>query len=52
MNEKTKNQVKVHSLKSATDKTLGIKDGVARIHGGLVLGSITNQAFLIRESNI
>jgi len=39
-------------LKSATNQTFGIKDGVTGVHGGLILGGITNQALLSRESDI
>jgi hypothetical protein len=51
MNTKKKH-IKTDSLKTATDKTLSIKDGVTGVHGGLVLGGITNQALLICEGNI
>jgi hypothetical protein len=39
-------------LESATNETLSIKNSVTGVHGGLVLRSITNQAFLSRESDI
>jgi hypothetical protein len=42
----------MNSLKSATDKTFGVKDGVKRVHGGLILGGITNQTLLSGESDI
>lgn len=31
--------------------SLGIEDGVARVHGSVVLGSLTNQTLLIGEGN-
>jgi hypothetical protein len=31
-------------LKLSSDQTLGIKDGVVRVHGNLVLGGITDQS--------
>ena len=45
----------LHSLNvliTATDKTLGVEDGVARVHGSLVFGGITNQSFGIGECHI
>jgi hypothetical protein len=39
-------------LKSATNQTFGIEDGVTGIHSGLILGSIANQTLLSRESDI
>lgn len=40
------------SLKAATDETLGIEDSVARVHGGLVFGSIADQALLGGEGDV
>ena len=39
-------------LKSATDKTLRVKDSVSRIHGSLVFCGIANQSFLTGEGHI
>ena len=39
-------------LITATDETLGVEDGVARVHGSLVFGGITNQTLLGRERDI
>jgi hypothetical protein len=39
--------VKAKSLETATNKTLSVEDGVTRVHGGLVLGGISNQALLV-----
>ena len=36
----------------ATDQTLGVEDGVGRVHGDLVLGSITDQAFGVGERDV
>lgn len=38
-------------LITATDETLDIEDGVLRVHGGLVLGGLTDQALLVGEGN-
>mmetsp|Transcript_13431 Transcript_13431/g.20742 ORF Transcript_13431/g.20742 Transcript_13431/m.20742 type:complete len:362 (+) Transcript_13431:1066-2151(+) len=35
-----------------TDQTLDVEEGVLRIEGGLVLGSLTDQTFLVIEGNI
>ena len=40
------------TLKSTTDKTLGIKHGVAGVHGSLVLCGITNQTLFRRKGNV
>jgi hypothetical protein len=37
--------------KLATNQTLGVEDGVVRVHGDLVLGGITNQALGVCEGN-
>lgn len=42
----------MNSLKSATDQTFSVKNGVKRVHGGLILGGITNQTLLSRKSDI
>ena len=34
-----------------TDETLGIEHGVDRVHGSLILGSITNQTLRLSERN-
>jgi hypothetical protein len=39
-------------IETTTDKTLSIEDGVLGVHGSLVLGSITNKTFGVRESDI
>ena len=36
----------------ATDETLSVEDGIARVHGDLVLGSISNQSLTLTESDI
>ena len=36
----------------AADEALGVEDGVARVHGGLVFGGITNQTLLGGEGDI
>mmetsp|Transcript_108569 Transcript_108569/g.151705 ORF Transcript_108569/g.151705 Transcript_108569/m.151705 type:complete len:209 (-) Transcript_108569:176-802(-) len=36
----------------AADQTLGVEHSVAGVHGGLVLGSITDQALGLRESHV
>ena len=36
----------------AADKTLGVEDSVASIHGNLVLGGVTNETLGLIESNI
>jgi len=41
-----------HSLEAATDETLGIEDGVAGVHGSLVLGGITNETLIGGERNV
>jgi len=38
--------------KLSTDQTLGIEDGILRVHGNLVLGGITDQSLSTREGNI
>ena len=35
-----------------SDKTFGIKYGVARVHGHLVFGGVTNQPFGVSKSHI
>jgi hypothetical protein len=35
----------------AADEALGVKDGVLGIHGRLVLGSVTNEALGVGESD-
>lgn len=40
------------SLKAAANETLSIKDGVARVHGGLVFGGITDETLLSREGDV
>jgi len=37
---------------TTTDKTLGIENGVVRVHGDLVLGGITDQTLRVGESDI
>lgn len=39
-------------VKSATDQTLRVKDGVAWVHGRLVLGRVTVQALIFGEGNV
>jgi hypothetical protein len=39
-------------IETATNKTLGIEDGVLGVHGGLVLGSITDKTFRVGESDV
>ena len=39
-------------IETATDKTLGIEDGVGGVHGSLVLGGITNETLSLGESNV
>jgi hypothetical protein len=36
----------------ATDQTLGIEHGVGRVHGNLVLGSITNQTLGLVKGDV
>jgi hypothetical protein len=43
---------KKYSLVAAANETFSVEDGVTRIHGGLVLGSITDQTLLSREGDI
>ena len=40
------------ALETATDETLGIEHSVSRVHGGLVLGSITNKTLFGREGDV
>ena len=35
----------------ATDETLSVEDGIARVHGDLVLGSISNQSLTLTEGS-
>ena len=39
-------------IETTTDETLGIEDGVLGVHSSLVLGSITDKTFGIREGNV
>jgi hypothetical protein len=39
-------------LEAASNKTLGIEDSVAGVHGGLIFGSVTNQTLLVGKGNI
>lgn len=39
-------------VKPATDKTLGIVNGIERVHFGMVLGGITDEALGIGEGHI
>mmetsp|Transcript_20689 Transcript_20689/g.29097 ORF Transcript_20689/g.29097 Transcript_20689/m.29097 type:complete len:126 (-) Transcript_20689:165-542(-) len=39
-------------LEFAPDQTFCVKHGVLRIHGGLVLGSLTDETFRIREGDV
>jgi hypothetical protein len=38
--------------KLASNQTLGVKDSVGCVHGGLRLGGITNKTFSLGEGNI
>lgn len=42
----------MHVLEAATDETLRVEDRVLGVHSSLVLGGITNQALLSRESDV
>jgi hypothetical protein len=39
-------------IETTTDKTLSIENGVLGVHGSLVLSSITDKTFLVRESDV
>ena len=39
-------------LEFTTNETLSVEDGIARVHGDLVLGSISNQSLTLTESDI
>ena len=39
-------------IKTTTDQTLGVEDGVIGVHGDLILGGITNQTLRVGESDI
>jgi len=39
-------------IETATDKTLGIENGVGGVHGSLVLGGITDETLLLGEGNV
>ena len=39
-------------IKLPSDQSLGVKDGVVRVHGHLVLGGITDQTFGVSECDI
>ena len=45
-------EIRKHLLVSATNQTLGVEDGVARVHRSLIFGGITNEALLSRESDV
>ena len=38
-------------IESTTDQTLNIEDGVGGVHGGLVLGGLTDQTLLSSEGD-
>ena len=42
----------IRIIETTTNQTLSIEDGVFGVHGSLVLGSITNETLLVRESDI
>lgn len=39
-------------IETTTDETLGVEHGLARVHGGLVLGRITDQTLRLGESDV
>jgi hypothetical protein len=43
--------LKVGVVHFAADQTLRIKHGVLRVHGGLVLGSVTDETLSVGEGN-
>lgn len=40
-----------YQLANVAEDSLDIEDGVLRVHGGLVLGGLTDQALLVGERN-
>jgi hypothetical protein len=39
-------------VEAATDETLGVEDGLAGVHGGLVLGRVTDETLRLSEGNV
>mmetsp|Transcript_13657 Transcript_13657/g.16416 ORF Transcript_13657/g.16416 Transcript_13657/m.16416 type:complete len:685 (-) Transcript_13657:65-2119(-) len=52
--ERPQLDISLHSIvfELATDKTLGVEDGVCGVHSDLVLGGITNQTLAIGEGDV
>ena len=42
----------MYELETTANETLRIEDSVAGVHGGLILGSITNETLLGREGDV
>lgn len=39
-------------IETTSNQTLGVENGLARVHGGLVLGRISDQALRLGEGNV
>ena len=39
-------------IETSTNESLGVEDGVSGVHGGLVLGGISDQSLTLGESDV
>lgn len=39
-------------IEASTNESLGVEDGVSGVHGGLVLGGISDQSLTLGESDV